>query len=314
MQTMTRICLFLVSAFLGASTLKADPDMTYATDLLLTGTISKYPILLQVEGDGESKDGKGACRKVQGSYMYSSVMSPIALEGTICPEKGTFLLYHDEGGANEECFEGTLKEGVAQWEGKWKKGDKQLDLSLELAENMLGKGAVKRFMDYVKWDMVGEEEDLPMEDAVVDNAGVDADGNAFIEGFKPGWNGDVTFFSPTRLSYYTDYTSTARSTMFSYTLQALAGGEHFLELGTWMNYDKTEDMSDFGYQVSIWTMKNGEYEPAQVLPEGVEAYASGEASSYEDGEMDAEVGPDRLKLRLGEETVLLKWKDGKFVR
>ena len=292
------------------NSLQADPDITYASDLLLMGGVSKYPIAMQLESDA----GEGDCMKVSGSYMYSSVMEPIRLEGHVCPEKGTFLIYHDKGGASEECFEGTLRDGLYHWEGKWKKGDKQLDLDMTLAEELVGEEAVALFMRYVKWDMEGDGEEPPMEDAIVSDAGVDGEGRAFIEGFQPGWNGGIEFFSSTRLSYYTDYTSTARSTIFSYTLQLLTDGKHIVELGTWHNYDKTDDKSDFGWEVSVWRWENGEFEQVEALPEGVEAYASGEAESYEDQKMEVEVSPDRLKLRLGEKADLLKWENGKYVR
>lgn len=297
-----------------STTLKADPDMIRSNDLLLTGTISTYPILLQLGGDTEPLDWRGDSQAVRGSYWYNNVLTPIDLEGHVCPKRGTFLFYHDKGGPKEECFEGTLKEGITNWEGKWKQGEKQLKLKLQLAKVALGPEVVKRFMEFVKWDMAGEGEEPPMEDAIVRDAGVDATGKAYIKGFQPGWNGDITFFSPTRLSYYTDYNSTARSTTFAFTLQALADGKHFLELGTWMNYDKTEDKSDFGYEVGVWKWENGEFVHVQVLPEGVEAYNSGEGSSYEDGQMDAEVGLDRMKLRMGEKSVFLILEDGKFVK
>lgn len=311
MKALSLLLLSLASLLQARPT---DPSATFANDLQLMGGIGNYPILVQLQGDFEEEQWPADCVPVTGSYFYKSVMQPIQLEGTVCLEKNAFLLYHDKGGANEERFEGRLRDGLLHWEGTWKKGTRELDLDVTELQELAGDAAPRLLADYIHHRLQMEVDEQSVDDARVDRAGLDEGGRPFVEGFESGWQGEIGFFSPTRLEYRIRYSSTMRFTTNGYTYQVMADGKHVLELAWWENYDKDTDESDFGYDVSLWRRQGSGFETVDAFPEGMQLSNSGSSVSEEEMEMYVEAGPDRLKLRLGEQDVLLKWEEGSWVK
>ncbi len=81
----------------------------YARSDYYFGAIDKFPIVVELQRDGE---------KVSGWYFYRSQAREIQLTGSIGPE-GSFRLYESTDGNKNAEFEGSIKDGV--WQGNWHK-------------------------------------------------------------------------------------------------------------------------------------------------------------------------------------------------
>jgi hypothetical protein len=293
----------------------------FADDIHLRGLLNnklKIEVLLETdEARPFFSNTSKTCIDIQGTYYYRTQVLPIRVEGRLCPANSAFFLTAKDGETETERFEGKWNTATKQLTGTWtlKKTNKTMPFTLTALEAGIKENSLKGFYGVLQ-ELLSSEPDA--EGARIDDATWTSEGGKVI-GFTPNWGGDMEFLAPTRLEYYTSYTSTARSSYYEGTFQLLpsTSGIYVAHLSTNSGFEKSyegdEETGDgashcgFDFHVYQWVEERADDVTSKVVPADI-------AEELEEGEQEACKGyliSEAVLLPSGEK---LYWNGNKFER
>jgi hypothetical protein len=322
MKTRFQLFLLFMLVALGAQARVTDVDI--AGDIQLKGLLGNKLKIEMVLSCNHSTpffaNVDKTCLDIEGDYYYRTQLMPIHLRGRVCPANATFFLAAQEGSEETERFEGKWDVRAKKLSGTWtlKSTGKTMPFAVTATEVGLQESTMKGYYAVLQ-ELLATEPDA--EGAKIESASWNAQKGGQITDFAANWGGELDICAPTRLQYWTSYTSTARSTYYLNTFQLLPStkGIYVAHFYTYSNYEKTyaDDMEEMdgnemcAYDVRVFQFKDESAEEVteQVFPTGFVTEKSFEENGA--GQCYGQLTFDGLLMPSGEK---LYWNGEQYLK